>query len=137
MDGAAPAPATLAEIAGRLRAARERSGVSVELAAERLHCDVRLLRAIEDGRFDELGAPVFARGHIRRYGDLLGERGLELADAWARQSQGSVNAPDLTQIAQAPRRADPNRLRNIGIAAGVATLLIVGTWLILSGRLGG
>ncbi len=124
-------------ISTRLRAAREASGLSIELAADRLHCDTRVLSALEAGQFDELGARVFVRGHIRRYADLVGENGLELVDLWSNQSGGEGGqVPDLTRIAQAPRRTDPSRLRNAAIAAGVATLLAVIAWLILSGRLG-
>ncbi len=125
------------QIAARLRAAREASGLSIELAADRLHCDTRLLTALEAGQFDELGARVFVRGHIRRYADLVGENGLELVELWSSQSGGDVGqVPDLTRIAQARRHSDPRQLRKAAIAAGVALLLAVIAWLILGGSLG-
>jgi cytoskeleton protein RodZ len=57
---------------GMLRAERERRGYSVQHAAEELHLDVWVIEAIEANRFDALGAPVYARGHLRKYATLLG-----------------------------------------------------------------
>jgi cytoskeleton protein RodZ len=54
-----------------LIAAREKRGISPEAAAESLNLDVSVINALEDNRFEELGAPVFARGHLRKYAGLL------------------------------------------------------------------
>ncbi|MGQ0383997.1 MAG: helix-turn-helix domain-containing protein [Gammaproteobacteria bacterium] len=56
----------------RLRAAREALGLSIEVAAERLRLNPALVLAMEQERFALLGAPVFARGHLRNYAALLG-----------------------------------------------------------------
>ena len=55
-----------------LRAERERRGYSVQQAAEELHLDAWVIEAIEANRFEALGAPVYARGHLRKYAALLG-----------------------------------------------------------------
>lgn len=68
-DGVAAAAATPGAL---LRAQRERRGLSVQQAAEDLHLDSWMVEAIEDNRFDALGAPVYARGHLRKYATLLG-----------------------------------------------------------------
>ena len=57
---------------GMLRAERERRGYSVQYAAEDLHLDVWVIEALEANRFAALGAPVYAKGHLRRYAMLLG-----------------------------------------------------------------
>lgn len=57
---------------GLLRTQRKRRGFSVQRAAEDLHLDVWLVEAIEDNRFEALGAPVYAKGHLRKYATLLG-----------------------------------------------------------------
>ena len=57
---------------GMLRAERERRGYSVQSAAEDMHLDVWVIEAIEANRFVALGAPVYARGHLRKYAALLG-----------------------------------------------------------------
>ena len=56
----------------RLRAAREARGLSIEEVAERLRLNAALVLAMEQDRFALLGAPVFARGHLRNYAALVG-----------------------------------------------------------------
>jgi cytoskeleton protein RodZ len=55
-----------------LRRERERRSISQLQAAEDLHLDTRVVEAIEANRFDLLGAPVYARGHLKKYAALLG-----------------------------------------------------------------
>lgn len=55
-----------------LREERTRRRLSVQQAAEDLHLDVRSVEAIESNNFQSLGAPVFAKGHLRKYALLLG-----------------------------------------------------------------
>jgi cytoskeleton protein RodZ len=131
-----PAPSGSPDIASRLSGAREAQALSVEHAAEKLHCDPKVIVALEAGRFDELGATVFVRGHLRRYGDLLGLNGAELADQWSSHGGQALAGPDLTRIPQAPRRRDPNAMRRIAIAIGAAVLLAIAAWWILAGRAG-
>ena len=66
-DGSARAPAAPRSIGERLRAGRERSGLSIAAAAEKLHLDTKVIEALEADRFAELGASVYVRGHLRRY----------------------------------------------------------------------
>lgn len=54
-----------------LRQERERSGLSLEDAASRLKMPLRVLKAIEDENWKQLGAPVFVRGQLRSYARLL------------------------------------------------------------------
>ncbi len=80
-----------------LRSARERMGLGVVQAAERLHVDTKVIDALETGSFKALGAPVFVRGHLRRYAELLGEPDGPLQQRYAAMSEASV-PPDLTQL---------------------------------------
>jgi cytoskeleton protein RodZ len=86
-----------------LRAARERTGLAVRQAADRLHVDAAVIEALEDGRFAALGAPVFVRGHLRRYAELLGEPDAPLQARYAALQEASI-APDLTRL---PKRVAP------------------------------
>ena len=63
-DGAGPGAA--------LRRARELRGLTQQQAAEQLNLDVSVIEAIERDDFARLGAPVFAKGHLRRYGAMMG-----------------------------------------------------------------
>jgi cytoskeleton protein RodZ len=86
-------------IGARLRSARERSRLTILQAAERLHVDPDVLEALEADNFAALGAPVYVKGHLRHYAELVGEP----ADAlFALYSQGTqAPAPDLTRIPKA------------------------------------
>ena len=55
----------------RLRRAREASSLTQQQAAERLTLDISVIVALEADDFAALGAPVFAKGHLRRYATLL------------------------------------------------------------------
>lgn len=55
-----------------LRRERARRSISLLQAAEDLHLDTRTVEAMEANRFDLLGVPVYARGHLRKYAALLG-----------------------------------------------------------------
>jgi len=59
--GAANSPG----IGDRLRAAREKRGLSVDQLAEYLRLDESVVAALESDDFDALGAPVFVRGHLK------------------------------------------------------------------------
>jgi cytoskeleton protein RodZ len=51
---------------------RERQGLTQQQVAEQLNLDVSVIHWIEQDDFAALGAPVFAKGHLRRYSMLLG-----------------------------------------------------------------
>ena len=55
----------------RLAAARREMQVSVHEIAKELHLDEPKVRALERNEFDVLGAPVFAKGHLRKYAQLV------------------------------------------------------------------
>ena len=119
-------------IGERLRAGRERAGLSMAAAAEKLHLDPKVIEALEANRFSELGASVYVRGHLRRYGDFVGEQGRELVGAYAARDAIPV-PPDLTQIPQAEHRADPRRLKTPLLGAGAALVLLLAIWWVLPG----
>ncbi|MEM7061995.1 MAG: RodZ domain-containing protein [Cyanobacteria bacterium P01_B01_bin.77] len=55
-----------------LRDAREASGQTVDEVAGKVLVRPRLIIAIEEARTHELPEPIYVRGLIRRYGDVLG-----------------------------------------------------------------
>lgn len=56
----------------RLAAARREQQISVLEVAKELHLDEPKVRALESNQFELLGAPVFAKGHLRKYAQLVG-----------------------------------------------------------------
>ncbi len=56
----------------RLAAARKDQDVSIRDIAKELHLDEGKVQALEQNKFDVLGAPVFAKGHLRKYAEIVG-----------------------------------------------------------------
>lgn len=65
-------------VSATLAAARESRGLSVAQVAEQLRLTPEVILAMEEGRYQVLGPPVFARGHLRKYASLLGQPADEL-----------------------------------------------------------
>ena len=65
-------PDSAAGAGERLKLAREQAGLSVEKVAKDLYLDTRIIQAIEVNHFNELGAPVYAKGYLRKYARLVG-----------------------------------------------------------------
>jgi cytoskeleton protein RodZ len=94
-------------IGARLRGARERRRLTVLQAAERLHVDPDIVEALEADDFAALGAPVYVKGHLRHYAELVGESPEALFELY---SQGNrVPPPDLTRVPK-PLADDTGRL---------------------------
>lgn len=68
-EAATPAAVGVGETLRRARAAR---GLTIEQIATELRIEAPLLRALEDERFDAIGPPVFAKGYLKHYSQLLG-----------------------------------------------------------------
>ena len=124
---AAETGGTLGGLGARLRAGRERRGLSIVQAAEKLHTDAHVLDALEAEQFGDLGAPVFVRGHIRRYAELVRESALELQSLYAESAHASAR-PDLTRVPKAdPGKPPPSRLvPGMAVVVGVALIGIIG-----------
>jgi cytoskeleton protein RodZ len=75
----APAVEQLQRISAQLKQAREQSGIALEEIAAKTYIPLRLLRAMDEGKFERLPEPVFVQGFIKRYGDEVGLDGSALA----------------------------------------------------------
>ncbi|HTC51169.1 MAG TPA: RodZ domain-containing protein [Steroidobacteraceae bacterium] len=109
-------------IGARLQAARERADLSVVQAAELLHVDPGVLSALEGERFGALGAPVYVRGHLRHYAELLKESVPEIMGLYAASAQAGA-APDLTQM---PHVKQASTWRGALLTSGLAVVIGVG-----------
>jgi cytoskeleton protein RodZ len=103
-------------IGARLRSARERSRLTIMQAAEKLHVDAEVLEALEAENFAALGAPVYVKGHLRHYAELVGESAEALSGLYSQVTR--VPQPDLTRIA----RAAPD---HAGKLVGPAVIVVV------------
>jgi cytoskeleton protein RodZ len=113
-------------IGARLRGARERAGLTLAQVAEQLHLDLKSVLALESEEFAFLGAPVFTRGHIRHYSDLVGENSDELVALY------NESAPMLLPDAPRVTRADPlallHRFMVPALLALIGVLLLIAAW---------
>jgi cytoskeleton protein RodZ len=113
----------------RLRSARERVGLTLAQAAEKLHVDPKSLVALEAEDFDTFGAPVFARGHIRRYSELVGEKTDELVVLYNDSTRAAL--PDLTRPPSADPFAELRKFAVPGVFALIVLLLLGMLWWVL------
>jgi cytoskeleton protein RodZ len=115
-------------IGATLTAAREKRGVTLAQAAERLRLDVGVIQALEEERFDTLGAPVYVRGHLRRYAEFLGLENAPLQAHYAGLQESAV-APDLTQAPNVMGRNPPRSLLwPIVLVCGAIVLAAIVWW---------
>jgi cytoskeleton protein RodZ len=128
---------TRAGIGTRLRTAREKKGLTLLQAAERMHVDPRILEWLEAEDFAALGAPVYARGHLRHYAELVDESPTQLQELYAEATRSTPAQPDLTKIARAEPEPDTGRFAVPGMV-GLVALAIIGTvwWFIQTGENG-
>lgn len=115
-----------ASAGARLRSAREALGMSIEDAAERLRLNAALVLAMEEERFALLGAPVFARGHLRNYAALLGVPGDEIADAVG--ADGMPEPSFLPALDLKPRARNHARWAWPVAAILLAVAVVVAVW---------
>jgi cytoskeleton protein RodZ len=109
---------------GRLRAARERKGLSLVEAADALRLDHRVVEALERDDFKALGAPVFVKGHLRKYAALTGEPPDDILLAY-HQRAGVQEALPLLDRAALVHPAG-GRSRGVPVAALLGVLLLGG-----------
>jgi cytoskeleton protein RodZ len=110
-----------------LRAAREARGLAIEEVADRMRLNVALVLAMEEDRLGLLGAPVFARGHLRNYALLVGAPEREVMAAF---EAGEVPEPTLLPTGgRAPvARTRPRRLWIAGFAVLAAAAAAALAW---------
>ena len=56
----------------RLAVARRDRKMDIAAVATELHIDADKVRALEENRFDDLGASVYTKGYLRRYANFVG-----------------------------------------------------------------
>lgn len=116
----APEPATPGEL---LRREREQRGLSVQHAAEELHLDTWAIEALENNRFTSLGAPVYAKGYLRKYALMLGvSPETVMARYEALSDTPAVPVPAPTQQVHVERVSLKKPLWVVGSLAAVALL---------------
>ena len=117
---------TRSGIGARLRASREKMGLTQLQAAEKLHVDAKVVDSLEIERWDALGAPVFVRGHLKHYAELIGEPAGELLDIYAAATKPV--APDLTRLPKVRPASNPSRLAVPALVVLIGFVLLGVVW---------
>lgn len=115
----------------RLRAARERQGMSLAEIGARTRVPLRHLEAIEASNYGALPSPTYAVGFVRAYARALGEDEVTLARDVRAEAH---NAPRVTPRYQPYEVADPSRVPSRGLViaaagAALAIAVLVALWL--------
>ena len=110
----------------RLKEARREQQISVLEVAKELHLDEAKVRALERNEFDKLGAPVFAKGHLRKYAELVGVDPDDVFEDYYHMTR-SESMPPVVAV----RRSKPRRELSPGPWVAVIVVIIataVGYW---------
>ncbi|HWT14964.1 MAG TPA: RodZ domain-containing protein [Patescibacteria group bacterium] len=106
-------------IGQRLRAAREVRGWSREDVAHRLHVPTTVVADIETERFDRLGAPIYVRGYLTKYAQLLG-----LPMVVVHRAIEGMIEPTLKASTESPRVVATWERYRVAVIGGVITLAL-------------
>jgi cytoskeleton protein RodZ len=118
-----------------LRRARELQGLSVQQAAERLNLDAVAVEALESDQFEVLGAPVFAKGHLRRYAGLLGLQAEEVLACYER-SPAPHGQPTLVPRSHGEFTTERQRPRWPWVVGGLLLFLLAAALVAYIGEYG-
>jgi len=132
-DSEATGPAQAATALGlgeRLRSARKARALAVSQVAEALHLEESMVLALEEERFEVLGAPVFVRGHLRRYAQLVGLAPDAMLEAYRAAAPESTLPPRLVR----PRAEMPGPRTGSWPLWLLAAVLVVGLFVALAGN---
>lgn len=112
-----------------LKQARERVGLSVERVAKDLYLDTQVIQAIEVNHFKDLGAPVYAKGYLRKYAKLVGVTEEGILQGYQQMGGTPVSDPIPSAMGSVPqsRKPLPRWVRwgvvSLLVLAGLMTLL--------------
>ena len=87
----------------RLAIARREQQISILEIAKELHLDESKVRSLERNEFDALGAPVFAKGHLRKYAELVHVEAEDILVDYYRLNR-SESMPPFVSSRPRPRR---------------------------------
>jgi cytoskeleton protein RodZ len=97
--------------------------MSEQQAAEALHLDPNVVSVLEADDFAALGAPVFVKGHLRRYAALLGLPDEDIVGAYEHSKQ-QVCEPTLVPRARLEMEPVRGRPRWPWVVGGTAAFLV-------------
>jgi cytoskeleton protein RodZ len=82
--------ATAVPPGAKLKAERERRGLSAQKAADEMHLDRWVIDALEADDYKRIGPTVYAKGHLKKYAALLGLPAAEILAGYESRPPGPV-----------------------------------------------
>lgn len=125
-------PAQPLNIGSILRQARELTGDDIRACARHLRIREPYLRAIEDGRFEDLPGRAYAVGFVRTYAIHLGLDGDKVVERFKTESQDQEAAPELVVPEPTAESGMPGK--SLLAASVVLAALAYGGWYYLSAQ---
>lgn len=116
----------------RLRSARKARALTLEQAAFSIRLEASVLRALEDERYEVLGAAVFVRGHLKAYARLLGLSEEAILAAYRASDPNADAPPTVTRELEKPLTTPPGPIA-IGLAVVFAIVALLVLYAISSG----
>ena len=112
-------------IGARLKAERERRGLSPQKAADELHLDGWVIDALEADDYGRIGPSVYAKGHLKRYAALLGLPAAEIIADY--ESRHQAPRPAASQPANVRLRTAPPVVNDLPwpLIAGSAAVVLL------------
>jgi len=124
MKGTAAEDRSTGESLGdKLRIAREQRALSLDQVADAMHLDEAIIVALEQGHFETLGAPVYVRGHLKAYAQLLGLSADEIVGDFQSGVPEPIVAPVLQRSGITPATINPVLLAGGALAIVLGLLL--------------
>ena len=112
-----------------LRNNRELQGHTIEDVAQVLRISSRYIRAIEEGKFENLPGPAYVMGFLRTYSDYLGTDSKVTVDQFRSEVSGFEAKPEL----EFPTPPEETSVPNMPVIAGsvFAAIIVFGIWFLL------
>ncbi len=81
-------------IGGALKEARSKKSLSLDEVHAKIKIHPRVLQLLEEGKFDKLPSPLFAKSFLRSYAEFLGVNPDEVMDAYGKEGEAVRKEPD-------------------------------------------
>lgn len=115
----------MSAIGNTLKEARTKKSISLEEVHSKIKIHPRVLLLLEEGKFDKLPTPLFAKNFLRSYADFLELNGAELIEAY--EKEGKEDPEQVLFIKTVDEKQEAKNLNsNILIVVAVVVALIAG-----------
>ncbi|MGD8828479.1 MAG: DUF4115 domain-containing protein, partial [Gammaproteobacteria bacterium] len=107
-----------------LKERRRERGFSVVQVAGELHVHPGLVESLEHDRYEELGAPIFVKGHLRNYARLLGLDPEEIVVAY--EAFADPRHPELLALGAGRTRPSISSTAWVSIVSWLVVIALIG-----------